>query len=57
MKNWDLTINALGSRTFIATIHIVATMVSWKCSGKKGWGKFNLAPNLLLNWISCPVEI
>ncbi len=41
------------TRTFRATVHIAA-VIGWKRSRKEGQGKLSLAPNLLLNWISCP---
>jgi len=56
MKYWDSGLNAPEcTRTFIATVHIAAVL-GWKRSRKEGQGKLSLAPNLLLNWISCPVE-
>jgi hypothetical protein len=30
MKYWDSDLNARGSRTFIATVHIAATVIGWK---------------------------
>jgi hypothetical protein len=56
MKNWDSTLNAPSSRTFIATIHIIATMVSWKRSGKERKEqtqfstKFVVKLNFMLGW-------
>jgi hypothetical protein len=33
---WDSRLNALGSRTFITTVHIAAaTVISWRCSRKE----------------------
>jgi hypothetical protein len=55
IKYWDSGLNARRSRTFIATVHI-AEVIGWRRSGKKGVGKLSLALNLLLNWVSCPVE-
>jgi hypothetical protein len=58
MKYWDSALNARGARTFIATIH-KAKQQKWLGEGvqeKQGQGKLGLAPNLLLNWVSCPVE-
>jgi hypothetical protein len=31
-------------------------VIGWRRSGKKGEGKLSLGLNLLLNWVSCPVE-
>jgi hypothetical protein len=53
MKYWDSGLNARGSRTFIATVHIPALE---SIQEKNGQGKLSLAPNLLLNSVSCPVE-
>jgi hypothetical protein len=57
MKYWDSGLNAWSARTFIATVHIVAE--HWLVEGvqeKKGQGKLSFAPNLLLNWVSWPLE-
>ncbi len=56
MKYWNSRFKALGSRTFIATLHIVETMIGWKCSRKKRTKQTQFNPNLLLNWVSCLVE-
>jgi hypothetical protein len=56
MKHWDSGWNAQGSRTFIATVNIAAAVIGSRSSGTKGQGKLSLALNLLLNWVSCPVE-
>jgi hypothetical protein len=53
MKYWDSGLNAQGLRTFI---HITA-MIGRRRSRKKGQGKLSIAPNLLLNWVSYPVEV
>ncbi len=53
MKYWDSTLNAPGSRTFIATVHISAIMIGWKYSGKEMTEQTNFSTNLLLNWVSC----
>jgi len=37
MKYWDSGLNARGSRTFKATVHIAAAVISWKHSGKEEW--------------------
>jgi hypothetical protein len=58
MKYWDSGLNAPGSRRFRTTVHIAAQL--WLIEGvqeKKGQAKLNLAPNLLLNWVSYPVEV
>jgi hypothetical protein len=39
MKYWDLRLNAPGARTFIATVHIAATVIGWKHSGKEKTGQ------------------
>jgi hypothetical protein len=38
MKNWDSTLNAPSSITFIAIVHIVAIVISWKRSWKERMG-------------------
>jgi hypothetical protein len=35
MKDWNLGLNAQGSRTFIITICIMVTLIGWRCPGKE----------------------
>jgi hypothetical protein len=39
MKYWDSALNAPGSRTFTATVHIAAVVIGWKRSGNKRTGQ------------------
>ncbi len=39
MKYWDSALNAPGSRTFIATVHIAAALIGWKRSGNERTGQ------------------
>jgi hypothetical protein len=39
MKYWDSRLNALGSRTFIVTVHIAATVIGWSRSAKERTGQ------------------
>jgi hypothetical protein len=52
MKYWDSALKAPASRTFIATVHIAA-VIDWKRSGNERTWQLGLAPNLLVNWVSC----
>jgi len=57
MKYWDSGLHARGLRTFTATANIAAAaVIGWMRSVKQGQGKLSWAPNLFLNWVSCPVE-
>ncbi len=56
IKYWDSGLNAQGSRRFIATVHITA-VIGRRRWGKKAQGKLSLAPNLLLNWVSYPLQV
>jgi hypothetical protein len=55
MKYWDSGLNAPGSRTFIVQYTDQQWLVE-SVQEKKDKDKLSLSPNLLLNWISCPVE-
>jgi hypothetical protein len=35
MKYWDSTLNAIGSITFMATIHIAIVVIGWKQLGEE----------------------
>jgi hypothetical protein len=35
MKYWDSALNAPGSRTFIATVHVAAAVMGWRRSDKR----------------------
>jgi hypothetical protein len=39
MKYWNSGLNAPGSRTFIATVHIAAAVIGWRRSGKERTGQ------------------
>jgi hypothetical protein len=39
MKYWDSALNASGSRTFTATVHIAAAVIGWKRWGKERTGQ------------------
>jgi len=49
MKYRNSRLNALGSKTFIAIIHIRAPMIGRKHSRKESIGKLSLTPNMDLN--------
>jgi len=56
MKYWKSGLNAGGSRTFTAAT--VYREQQWLVEGvqeKEGQGKLSLAPNLMLNWVPCPL--
>ncbi len=46
MKYWDSGLNAPGSRTFIAKLHIAAAMIGWKRSGKERRGQTQFSTKL-----------
>jgi hypothetical protein len=54
--NWLIGKKKLDLWRFIGTVHIAAAVIGWRRSGKEWGGKLSLAPNLLLTWVSCPVE-
>jgi hypothetical protein len=57
LKYWDPGLNELGSRTFIATVHNSSNRGRLKAFRKrKDKAKLGWEPNLLLNWVPCPVE-
>jgi hypothetical protein len=69
MKYWRSALNAPGSRTFIATVHIAAAVIGWMRWGKKRtvqtqfstkllYSVFKVDPGTFVDraWVSCPVQ-
>jgi hypothetical protein len=69
MKYWRWALNAPGSRTFWATVHIAAAVIGWMRWGKERtvqtqfstkllYSVFKLDPGTDVNraWVSCPVK-
>jgi hypothetical protein len=56
MKYWNSGLNAPGTRTFIATVHIAAAVIGWRRSGKERTGqtqfstKFAAKPSFMPHW-------
>jgi hypothetical protein len=59
MKFWDSGLNARRSKTFIVTVHIAASVIDWRRSGKEkstGRTQFSTKFGTKLSFISYPVE-
>ncbi len=59
MRYWNSRLNAPDLKTFITIIiiHTTTPMIGRKHSRKEKIGKLNLTPNMLVEWVSSPVEI